>query len=133
MSGIRSQATPARDELAAAIKGYGKSFLGECEEVDLAKIEHSFDCMADGLADYLTEDAGWSRPRTVNSAELDALPVESVIAIDGYPKAYFKQTSTLCWAPVGRTTPSCLTSRGLLGGDLPSRTARVLFTPGEAG
>lgn len=80
MSEIRSQATPARDELAEAIKGYGKSFLGECEEVDVAKIEHSFDCMADGLADYLTEDDGWSKPRTVNIAtELDALPMFTVI------------------------------------------------------
>ena len=58
-----------RDELAEAIKGYGKSFLGECEEVDVAKIEHSFDCMADGIADYLTEDCGWSKPRTVDSIE----------------------------------------------------------------
>ncbi|MBJ7479245.1 hypothetical protein [Rhodococcus sp. (in: high G+C Gram-positive bacteria)] len=86
-----------------------------------------------GLIDALADD-GWSKPRTVNSAtELDALPVESVIAIDGYPKAYFKQSSTLCWAPIGRTTPAYLTSRGLLGGDLPSRTARILFTPGDAG
>ncbi|MBW4813333.1 hypothetical protein [Rhodococcus qingshengii] len=80
MSEIRSQATPARDELAEAIKGYGKSFLGECEEVDVAKIEHSFDCMADGLAEYLTEDAGWSKPRTVNDVDqLEALPAGTVL------------------------------------------------------
>lgn len=120
MSEIRSQATPARDELAEIIASR-RGVTAKVNDIDRM------------VADRILT-VGWSKPRTVNSAaELDALPVESVIAIDGYPKAYFKQSSTLCWAPIGRTTPAYLTSRGLLGGDLPSRTARVLFTPGGAG
>ncbi|MFB7853767.1 hypothetical protein [Rhodococcus qingshengii] len=124
MSEIRSQAAPARDELAEAIKGYGKSFLGECEEVDLAKIEHSFDCMADGLADYLTEDAGWSKPRTVTSAaELDGLPVGSVVhSAAGTIAAKLDRTEGVVFG-IHR-------SFQWSGLALP---ATVLFTPGEAG
>ena len=130
MSEIRSQATPARDELAEAIKGYGKSFLGECEEVDVAKIEHSFDCMADGLADYLTEYDGWSKPRTVNStADLDALPVNSVV-VDASDtprtKRYGDSHMGAGWTNAGR---SPLSSLELADG----RPMRVLFTPGDAG
>ena len=127
MSEIRSQATPARDELAGVIHAE------ICEESLEDCLDPDWRGKCSRAADVLLP-AGWSKPRTVNSmADLDALPVESVIAIDGCPKAYFKQSSTLCWAPVGRTTPAYLTSRGLLGGDLPSRTARVLFAPGDAG
>lgn len=123
MSEIRSQATPARDELAEAIKGYGKSFLGECEEVDVAKIEHSFDCMADGLADYLTEDDGWSKPRTVNSAaEAEALAEGSVILdARGEVLHWIDRGDYLQWSDIWGN--EC-------GADYP---ATVLFTPGEAG
>ena len=64
MSEIRSQATPARDELAAVLmKLWG--WLGP----DAAKM----------LVEQV-EAAGWSKPRTVNStAELMALPLGSLI------------------------------------------------------
>ncbi|AUS31697.1 hypothetical protein C1M55_12015 [Rhodococcus qingshengii] len=129
MSEIRSQATPARDELAEAIKGYGKSFLGECEEVDVAKIEHSFDCMADGLADYLTEDDGWSKPRTVNSAaDLDALPVGSVVReLDDAPSVFEK---VACEDETGWEMPGDL--HWYTPGEI-ALPATVLFTPGDAG
>lgn len=140
MSEIRSQATPARDELAEAIKGYGKSFLGECEEVDVAKIEHSFDCMADGLADYLTEDAGWAKPRTVNSAvELEALPKCSLIR--GLERE--GQRSGDMFEKVGPNHWLCLDPGDRFDGEetTPSHAIvliykagiRVLFTPGDAG
>ena len=66
MSEIRSQATPARDELAELIASR-RGVTAKLNDIDRM--------MADRIL-----DAGWSKPRTVNSAaELDALPVGAVV------------------------------------------------------
>lgn len=63
MSEIRSQATPARDELAA----------------DIREVDGNHSLGASALADLLV-DRGWSKSRTVNStAELMTLPSGSLI------------------------------------------------------
>ena len=68
MSEIRSQAAPARDELAADI-------FRSAANIDQGLYEHE----AQELANRLLA-AGWSKPRTVNStAELMALPLGSLI------------------------------------------------------
>ncbi|MDJ0405863.1 hypothetical protein QNA23_20385 [Rhodococcus erythropolis] len=113
MSEIRSQATPARDELAALI-------LAEPNGWRLNR---------DSLA-YRLLAAGWSKPLTVNSAaELDALPVNSVV-VDASDtprtKRYGDSHMGAGWTNAGR---SPLSSRELADG----RPMRVLFTPGEAG
>lgn len=102
MSEIRSQAAPARDELAA----------------DIREVDGNHSLGASALADLLV-DRGWSKPRTVNSAaELDALPVGSVLARNlDHPDemdVYVKRSDTAGW----RYLPLPMT---------------VLFTPGEAG
>ena len=113
MSEIRSQATPARDELAALI-------LAE---------PNSWRLNRDNLATRILAD-GWLKPRTVNSAaELDALPVNSVV-VDASDtprtKRYGDSHMGAGWTNAGR---SPLSSRELADG----RPMRVLFTPGDAG
>ena len=113
MSEIRSQATPARDELAA----------------DIREVDGNHSLGASALADRLV-DLGWSKPRTVNSAaELDALPVNSVV-VDASDtprtKRYGDSHMGAGWTNAGR---SPLSSRELADG----RPMRVLFTPGDAG
>ncbi|MEA1798528.1 hypothetical protein [Rhodococcus qingshengii] len=121
MSEIRSQATPARDELAEKVF----DLLVTAESMG----EQRRNVIAHGIAMGL-EDAGWSKPRTVNSAaELDALPVNSVV-VDASDtprtKRYGDSHMGAGWTNAGR---SPLSSRELADG----RPMRVLFTPGDAG
>lgn len=121
MSEIRSQATPARDELAEKVFDL-LTRVAEVGTLDRNVIAHG---IAIGL-----EDDGWSKPRTVNSAaELDALPVNSVV-VDASDtprtKRYGDSHMGAGWTNAGR---SPLSSRELADG----RPMRVLFTPGEAG
>ncbi|MFB7860136.1 MULTISPECIES: hypothetical protein [Actinomycetes] len=68
MSEIRSQATPATDELVHILAGAVLDNPG------------GIGTLPQHAADRLLA-AGWSKPRTVNSAaELDALPIGSVLA-----------------------------------------------------
>lgn len=116
MSEIRSQATPARDELAGIIHVH----------VCANNLE---DCTREcHLAAAALEKAGWSKPRTVNSVtELDALPAESV-ALFGITPGYKRHDGL--WETSGVndrfTTNEVFES---LGG----QPATVLFTPGDAG
>lgn len=68
---------------------------------------------------------------TRSDSVLDKLPPGSVIAVEGFSAlAYYKQKDTLCWAPVGRSDPAYLHSRGILGGDgNPDRSVAILFVP----
>ncbi|MBT9295353.1 hypothetical protein KKP62_10300 [Rhodococcus sp. GOMB7] len=105
MSEIRSQATPARDELAAYLDRVIDNEAWANTGAEAAK--------------HIEEVLGWSKPRTVNSAtELDALPVGSVLARNlDHPDemdVYVKRSDTAGW----RYLPLPMT---------------VLFTPGEAG
>lgn len=109
MSEIRSQATPAKDELAALI-------LAEPNGWRLNR---------DSLA-YRLLAAGWSKPLTVNSAaELDALPHESVIR-DSLGDVYEK------WSPPDESMTEWMTP-GTSWTPAPTLPATVLFTPGDAG
>ncbi|MET3956840.1 hypothetical protein ABIE52_003706 [Rhodococcus sp. OAS809] len=72
VSEIRSQATPARDELAEAIHAE------ICEESLEDCLDPDWRGKCARAADVLLS-AGWSKPRTVNSAaELDALDPNAV-------------------------------------------------------
>ncbi|MGR6521856.1 hypothetical protein ACU5JM_09510 [Rhodococcus erythropolis] len=128
MSEIRSQATPARDELAEAMVD------------DLFEAENCGELMTwdDNGTPWVNREAiaetlvpkGWSKPRTVHSAtELDALPVNSVV-VDASDtprtKRYGDSHMGAGWTNAGR---SPLSSRELADG----RPMRVLFTPGDAG
>jgi len=117
VSEIRSQATPARDELAADI-------FRSAVDIDQGLYEHE----AQELASRLLA-AGWSKPRTVNSAtELKALPLGSVITwLDDDER----EAAVIDWEPGdGRHTASAYWM-GLES--MISYPATVLFTPGEAG
>lgn len=107
MSEIRSQATPARDELAALI-------LAEPNGWRLNR---------DNLAAQILA-GGWSKPRTVNSAaELDALPVGAVVhSAAGTIAAKLDRTEGVVFG-IHR-------SFQWSGLALP---ATVLFTPGDVG
>lgn len=121
MSEIRSQATPATvvvrvqmaDDVQTAL-GYSHIFIEDADSLD--------------VADRL-RGAGWLKPRTVNSAaELDALPVNSVVVdASGTPrtKRYGNSHMGAGWTNAGR---SPLSSRELADG----RPMRVFFTPGDA-
>lgn len=116
MSEIRSQATPARDELAADI-------FRSAANIDEGLYEHE----AQELANRLLA-AGWSKPRTVNSvAELDALPVGSVVwthALVGPVGHIFVKCAGMWIIPWHDTAEDPLEQNG---------SVTVLFTPGEAG
>lgn len=77
MSEIRSQATPARDELAIIVHAETCDLrIADCVDRD----SHGKSARA---ADRILA-AGWSKPRTVTSAaELDALPVNTCGVDDG--------------------------------------------------
>ncbi|MCW2300623.1 hypothetical protein [Rhodococcus erythropolis] len=112
MSEIRSQATPARDELAEKVF----DLLVTAESMG----EQRRNVIAHGIAMGL-EDAGWSKPRTVNSAtELDALPVGSVIRSEDVTALKARNGAWL-WDDGNYWEP------------LAGREVRVLFTPGDAG
>jgi len=115
VSEIRSQATPARDELAEAIH------IHECT----SNLE---ECIADSLeVERVLLAHGWSKPHTVNSAaELHALPVESVVRNrDGW----IGEISIVSGKPVifwiGNECEDELKDIAL--------PATILFTPGDAG
>ncbi|MBY6385477.1 hypothetical protein HG717_16385 [Rhodococcus erythropolis] len=124
MSEIRSQATPARDELAEKVF----DLLTRVAEVGTS----DRNVIAHGIAMGL-EDAGWSKPRTVNSAaELDALKPGTVLRFpDG-------EIGMIMVARDKRHVvgyPQCLLTNEL--GEV-IRSAygdpiRILFTPGDAG
>lgn len=112
MSEIRSQATPARDELAADI-------FRSAANIDQGLYEHE----AQELANRLLA-AGWSKPRTVNSAaELDALPELSVVLVGGQLAAQ----KDLAWFATGGEEPVEFNEEAWKAGIV------VLFTPGDAG
>ena len=121
MSEIRSQATPARDELAEKVF----DLLTRVAEVGTS----DRNVIAHGIAMGL-EDDGWSKPRTVNSAaELDALPVGSVVreledAPSVFEKVAYEEGET------GWEMPGDLHWYTPVEIALP---ATVLFTPGDAG
>lgn len=116
MSEIRSQATPARDELAADI-------FRSAANIDQGLYEHE----AQELANRLLA-AGWSKPRTVNSAaELDALPSGSVVwtpALIGRVGHVFVKCAGI-WVIPWRDTPEDPLE--------PNGSVTVLFTPGDMG
>lgn len=122
MSEIRSQATPARDELAAR----------DMDRFTLAELIHVNVCHRDlenceGECDLTAKEAvaaGWSKPRTANSAaELDALPVGAVVhSAAGTIAAKLDRTEGVVFG-IHR-------SFQWSGLALP---ATVLFTPGDVG
>ena len=115
MSEIRSQATPARDELAEKVFDL-LTRVAEVGTLDRNVIAHG---IAMGL-----EDAGWSKPRTVNSAaELDALPNMSVV-MDNCDDVSQKRGGQWCGYETADLTSKQLAKYGPL---------TVLFTPGDAG
>ncbi|WP_336874443.1 hypothetical protein [Rhodococcus qingshengii] len=119
MSEIRSQATPARDELAADITQAARE-IDECFDIAHESTE---------LASRL-RTKGWSKPRTVNSAtELDALRVGT--------RGFTPETWEVWWLRrVGRE-PHWEGSGGMYSraSDLLAEHGpmTVLFTPGDAG
>ncbi|PBI96960.1 hypothetical protein BKP42_36200 [Rhodococcus erythropolis] len=118
MSEIRSQATPARDELAEAVF----DLLTRVAEVGTS----DRNVIAHGIAMGL-EDAGWSKPRMVNSAaELDALPVGSVITTGGVASIALTDLNQQVRVWDAGHGAQCTTDRLTF-------PATVLFTPGDAG
>lgn len=112
MSEIRSQATPARDELAAYLDRVIDNEAWANTGAEAAK--------------HIEEVLGWSKPRTVNSAtELDALPHESVIR-DSLGDVYEK------WSPPDESMTEWMTP-GTSWTPAPTLPATVLFTPGNMG
>lgn len=114
MSEIRSQATPARDELAETVF----DLLTRVAEVGTS----DRNVIAHGIAMGL-EGAGWVKPRTVNSAaEAEALAEGSVILdARGEVLHWIDRGDYLQWSDIWGN--EC-------GADYP---ATVLFTSGDAG
>ena len=119
MSEIRSQATPARDELAEKVFDL-LTRVAEVGTLDRNVIAHG---IAMGL-----EDAGWSKPGVVNSAaELDALPVGSVVwtdALVGPVGHIFVKCAGMWIIPWHDTAEDPLEQNG---------SVTVIFTPGDVG
>ncbi|MFE5789569.1 hypothetical protein [Rhodococcus erythropolis] len=116
MSEIRSQATAARDELVHILAGAVLDNPG------------GIGTLPQHAANRLLT-AGWSKPRTVNSAtELKALPLGSVITwLDNDER----EAAVIDWEPGdGRHTANAYWM-GLES--MISYPATVLFTPGDAG
>ncbi|QTR98379.1 hypothetical protein J6K27_003507 [Rhodococcus qingshengii] len=114
MSEIRSQVTPARDELAALI-------LAEPNGWRLNR---------DNLATRIL-DAGWSKPRTVNSAtELDALPAGTVLRNNKSGRVFEKARDK----GAGKSKWMRMQDRWVYETYeiLNESTWTVLFTPGDA-
>lgn len=111
MSEIRSQATPARDELVHILAGAVLDNPG------------SIGTLPQHAANRLLA-AGWSKPRTVNSAaELDALPNMTVV-MDNCDDVSQKRGGQWCGYETADLTSKQIAKYGPL---------TVLFTPGEAG
>lgn len=126
MSEIRSQATPARDELAAYLDRVIDNEAWANTGAEAAK--------------HIEEQLGWSKPRTVTSAaELKALPTCSLIR--GLERE--GQRSGDVFEKVGPDHWLCLDPGDRFDGEetTPSHAIvliykagiRVLFTPGDAG
>lgn len=118
MSAIRSQATPARDELAAL-----SDTIWRTETTDFGGYSGRD---ARAVADHLWAE-GYRKPRTVNSAaELHKLPVESVVR---NANGWIGEISIVSGKPVifwiGNECEAGLDEIAL--------PATVLFTPGDAG
>jgi len=77
VSEIRSQATPARDELAAAMKADLLEADGRNEFIWYDNDDYAFADL-DAITETLLA-AGWSKPRTVKFSELGSLPIGVVI------------------------------------------------------
>ncbi|OQM82048.1 hypothetical protein [Rhodococcus sp. 66b] len=120
MSEIRSQATPARDELAGIIHVH----------VCANNLE---DCTREcHLAAAALQKAGWSKPHTVNSIE-EALTL---------PQGTVIRPGPIVWPRSGEISVNISDQRHYVhwtGSDCPDELATwmlpftVLFTPGEAG
>ncbi|MGR6028983.1 hypothetical protein ACS7JX_19045 [Rhodococcus erythropolis] len=125
MSEIRSQAAPARDELAA--RDVDRFTLAELIHVnvchrDLENCEGECDLTAKGAV-----TAGWSKPRTVNSAaELEALAEGSVILTGGVASIALTDLNQPVRVWDAGHGAQCTTDRLTF-------PATVLFTPGDAG
>lgn len=117
MSEIRSQATPAYKAVAnrrAATHALHHDLIDGGPKID-AKFSDIHHMAGNAIK------AGWSKPRTVNSAtELDALPVGSVIRSEDVTALKARNGAWL-WDDGNYWEP------------LAGREVRVLFTPGEAG
>lgn len=116
MSEIRSQATPARDELATYLDRVIDNEAWANTGAEAAK--------------HIEEVLGWLKPRTVNSAaELDALPMFTVIRSE-QGSVWERQYGALgkpLWIEATQT-------RGFPhSSDEIALPATVLFTPGDAG
>ena len=131
MSEIRSQATPARDELAETMVD------------DLFEAENCGELMTwdDNGTPWVNREAiaetlvpkGWSKPRTVNSAtELDALPVNTCGVDDGdhYWIRHSENWHCSCDGTDVEWSSENLWEEINLGGP---GTFTVLFSPGDAG
>jgi len=115
VSEIRSQATPARDELAAL-----SDTIWRTETTDFGGYSGRD---AHAVADNLWAE-GYRKPRTVNSAaELDALPVGAVVhSAAGTIAAKLDRTEGVVFG----------IHRSFQWGGL-ALPATVLFTPGDVG
>ena len=121
MSEIRSQATPARDELAETVFD-PLTRVAEVGTSDRNVIAHG---IAMGL-----EDAGWSKPRTVETPDdLDELPPGSVIR--GEFLIWEKNLAGTWLTPGVDKNHHKTTTEVVIAEAAPIFT--VLFTPGDAG
>ena len=120
MSEIRSQATPARDELAEKIERW----LTSADKIASTGFSHQKVRLCESMGfDWHETIAALQKalPRTVNSAaELDALPVGSVIRSEDVTALKARNGAWL-WDDGNYWEP------------LAGREVRVLFTPGDAG
>ena len=125
MSGIRSQATPARDELAEAMKADLLEANGRNELLWYDNDDYAFADL-DAITETLLA-AGWSKPRTVNSAgEAEALEEGSVILTGGMASIALTDLNQPVRVWDAGHGAQCTTDRLTF-------PATVLFTPGEAG
>ena len=119
MSETRPQATPARDELAETLMELWGWLGPDAAKMLVEQVE---------MLVEQVESAGWSKPRTVNSAaELDALPVGSVVwtqALVGPVGHIFVKCAGMWIIPWHDTAEDPLEQNG---------GVTVLFTPGDAG
>lgn len=125
MSEIRSQATPARDELAetiaTALRDSDQFGYTDVSDLSDAVLDSRYDLLA--VADAVLADYQ-RKPRAVNSAaELDGLPDLSIV-IDKHDDVSQKRGGRWC----GYETAD-LTSKQIAKYE----PITVLFTPGDAG
>ncbi|MFJ7620041.1 hypothetical protein ACIQYZ_14695 [Rhodococcus erythropolis] len=127
MSEIRSQATPARDELDEKIQRW----LTSADKIASTGYSHQKVRLCESMGfDWHETIAALQKalPRTVNSAtELDALPVGSVVwtqALVGPVGHIFVKCAGMWIIPWHDTAEDPLEQNG---------SVTVLFTPGEAG